>query len=183
MAKGAKWKTVEPYMVASTTPSILSDAFVRSNIALNISKWEDAADGTMDSNFVNIIGDEVAGYVDGADTTSPDGKNEVMFGALDSGTIGVTIVWGIFGGSPRGRELVEWDQVYNTYYPWSESGEAGKMDFENISTHELGHTFGLGDIYTQDCASETMYGYGDLAQTIKQTLEAGDILGITTLYK
>jgi len=182
MAKGAKWKSVEDYMVDTTNPYGLTDSFIRSNVAANIAKWEDAADGILDSNSINIIGNEVSGTVDGADTVAPDGKNEVMFGVLDPGTIGVTIVWGIFSGPTFARELVEWDQVFNTYYPWSESGEAGKMDFNNISTHELGHTFGLGDLYDSGCADQTMYGYADYGQTNKQTLEAGDILGISTLY-
>jgi hypothetical protein len=48
-----------------------------------------------------VFGDEIADAVDGADETSTDGKNEVLFGVIsDPGVIGVTITWGIFGGSP-----------------------------------------------------------------------------------
>jgi len=175
LAKDAKWKQVEDYMV-DTIGSGLGDAFVRDNLAGNISKWEDAA-------IADILGNEIAGIVDGADTVSPDNKNEVLFGSLDSGTIGVTIVWGIFGGKPANRELVEWDQVYNTLYQWSDNGEAGKMDFENIATHELGHSIGLGDLYDAGCTEETMYGYATEEEVKKHTLEAGDIAGIFELYK
>lgn len=175
LSKGAKWKVVEDYMV-DTTNSGLSDSFVRSNLAGDIDKWESASGK-------NIIGTEITNTVDGADTNAPDNKNEVYFDTLDSGTIGVTIVWGIFGGRPANRMLVEWDQVYNTYYQWSDNGEAGKMDFENIATHELGHSVGLGDLYDTNCAEETMYGYGALGETKKHSLEAGDIAGIAKLYK
>lgn len=175
ISKGAKWKDVEDYMV-DTTGSGLADAFVRTNIASNIDKWEEAA-------VLNILGNEIVGLVDGADTISPDDKNEVLFGPLDQGTIGVTIIWGIFGGRPAARKLVEWDQVYNTFYQWSENGETGKMDFENIATHELGHSFGLGDLYDANCMEETMYGYATEGETKKRDLGVGDIAGIIDLYK
>ena len=116
-------------------------------------------------------------------TISPDGVNEVYFADIDeSGVIGVTIVWGIFGGRPSGRMLVEWDQVYDDVsFDWSSAGEAGKMDFENIATHELGHTVGMGHP-DSSCIEETMYAYASLGETIKRTLNAGDIAGIQALY-
>ncbi|MFC1703100.1 matrixin family metalloprotease [Patescibacteria group bacterium] len=118
-----------------------------------------------------------------ADTTSPDGVNEVYFGNIDDpGVIGVTIVWGIFGGAPHGRELVEWDQVYDEVdYAWSASGETEKMDFENVATHELGHSMGL--THPDDsCDLETMYRYTDYGETMRRDLHDGDIAGIDSLY-
>ena len=56
------------------------------------------------------------------------------------------------------------------------------MDIENIVTHELGHTFGMGDLYDSNCANETMYGYASEAETNKRTLESGDIEGVSKLY-
>ena len=50
---------------------------------------------------------------DGADEVAPDGVNEVLFADLsDAGVIAVTITWGIFSGPPPGRELIEWDLVF-----------------------------------------------------------------------
>jgi hypothetical protein len=133
---------------------------------------------------VDIIGGEITGTVDGADLTSPDNKNEVLFGNVDfPGAIAVTIVWGIFRGLPAGRELVEWDQVYDDVdFDWGLNGEAGKMDFENIATHELGHSVGLADLYDAVCSEETMYGYAAEGETKKRTLEGGDITGVLELY-
>ena len=101
----------------------------------------------------------------------------------DPNAIAVTIIWGIFGGSPFNRQLVEWDQIYDdATYDWSISGEAGKMDFENIATHELGHAVGMSDLYNSTCANETMYGYAAYGETKKRDLNAGDISGISKLY-
>lgn len=185
MASGAKWKTIEPWIVNPTNLDGLTSAFVLTNLVSDIAKWEDAADGTVgNGNSVNILG-EGSAVVDilVADEVVPDNLNEVYFGAIsDPGTIAVTIVWGTFGGPPQQRKLVEWDMVFNTSYAWSASGEADKMDFENIATHELGHAMGLADLYTSACVNETMYGYADYGDTNKSTLNAGDIVGINKLY-
>lgn len=184
LASGAKWKTVENYLVNPSNLAGLSEPFVRDNIALDISKWEDGADGTVNGILgADILGNEVAGVVDGADTASPDNKNEVLFGNVGSpGAIAVTIVWGIFRGPPSQRELVEWDQVYDDVdFDWSSTGEAGKMDFENIATHEIGHSAGMGHP-PDECTDETMYRFADFGETKKKDLNAGDIAGVDQLY-
>lgn len=86
---------------------------------------------------------------------------------------------------------MEWDQIYDDAdFDWSEDCTAEdctilgneKMDFENIATHELGHSVGLDDLYEDKCSEQTMYGYADDGETKKRNLEAGDITGIQKLY-
>jgi len=179
MAKRAKWKVIEDYIVETTNTRGLSDEFVRVNFALDIDKWEIAAG-------MDILGDELTGTVDGADLVKPDDKNEVYFADVaDAGAIAVTIVWGIFGGPPPFRELVEWDQVYDDVdFDWSEdaTGSDTEMDFENIATHELGHSVGLDDLYKAECSEQTMYGWADYGDINKRDLEDGDITGVYNLY-
>ena len=186
LANGAKWKTVEPWVVNPVNLRGLADSFVFDNIDADISKWEDAADGVVGSGAgINILGSgSTTSSTLVADTASPDGVNEVYFADVSSnGAIAVTIVWGIFRGPASGRQLVEWDQVYDDVdFDWSASGEAGKMDFENIATHELGHSVGMDDLYNSACADQTMYGYADFGETKKQDLAQGDITGIDKLY-
>jgi len=185
LAKGAKWKTVEPWLMNPANASGLDGTTLFNDTAADISKWEDAADGAMGGGSIDILGSgtETTDSLS-ADLNAPDGTNEVYFADVsDPGAIAVTIVWGIFGGPPQGRELTEWDQVYDDVgYNWSLSGEAGKMDFENIATHELGHSVGLADLYSSACSEQTMYGYATYGETKKQTLESGDIAGISKLY-
>ena len=186
LANGAKWKTLEPWIVNTTNGEGLSSSFVFDNLTADISKWEDAADGTVGSGAgINILGSgSITSAALVADTSSPDNQNEVYFGNVsNSGAIAVTIVWGIFGGPPSGRKLIEWDMIFDEVdFNWSATGEAGKMDFENIATHELGHSVGMADLYTLSCSEETMYGFAAFGETKKQTLEAGDITGVSTLY-
>ena len=178
LAKGAKWKTAEPYLVDPINIDSLNETFIIDNLAADIAKWESAA-GT------NIVGDKITGNVDRENIGELNGKNEVIFADIESsGAIGITIIWGIFTGPPPFRELVEWDQVYDDVdFDWSATGESDKMDFENIATHELGHSMGMGDLYESTCSEITMYGYASNGETKKRSLEAGDIVGIMELYK
>lgn len=121
-----------------------------------------------------------------ADWDSPDGVNEVVFGDLDTpNAIAVTIVWGIFGGPPAQREILEFDMIFDDEdFNWSAStdGVEGKMDLQNIATHELGHAVGLGDLYDNGCTDVTMYGYSVEGEIKKRSLEADDIAGLQKLY-
>jgi len=178
LAKDAKWKgTPEPWVVNAANSRGLVDTFVFANLAGDIIKWEDAAS-------TQILGDgALVSTLLAADTASPDGVNETYFADISSpGAIAVTIVWGIFGGPPFARELVEWDMIIDDVdYDWSSTGEAGKMDFENIVTHELGHAVGMGHP-DNSCTEETMYAFADFGEIKKRTLEAGDIAGVAKLY-
>lgn len=117
-----------------------------------------------------------------ATVTIPAHAVKVAPGIFYLGTA-MAVVWGIFSGPPSFRELVEWDQIYDDVdFDWSSDGEANKMDFENIATHELGHSVGLADLYEGACSEETMYGYASYGEIKKRSLEAGDIIGVKKLY-
>lgn len=187
LSKGAKWRTVEPWVINATNTDSLDENSIFSIFDGSVLKWEDAADGTVgNGTSKNIMGQGslTAGPLS-ADTSSTDGQNEMYFGDIgEPGTIGVTIVWGIFGGPIGNRQLVEWDQIYNEIdYDWSLTGEVSKMDFGNIAIHEIGHGVGLNDQYEPSCSEQTMFGYGTEGETKKQTLESADIAGVKELYK
>lgn len=183
-SKGSVWKTVEPYVLDSTNSDVLTDAAIADWTAMSLSAWEMAAG-------VDIFGPRVTGTVDGADTSEPDNKNEVMFGSFaDPNTIAATIVWGFFSGPMFMRELVEWDAVFNDPgFAWGYAGATEEnilgntsvMDYLNISIHEFGHAAGLG--HPGDaCTEETMFRFATEGETKKRTLHAGDVAGIQDGY-
>ncbi|MEM1543378.1 MAG: hypothetical protein QW795_01685 [Candidatus Bathyarchaeia archaeon] len=105
-----------------------------------------------------------------------DGYNVVSWGPYRVGVIAVTYIWYV------GDTIIETDTRLNTYYRWSLTGEKGKMDVQNIMTHEFGHWCGLDDLYNDEDYWLTMYGYADYGETYKRTLGLGDIIGLQTVY-
>ena len=177
LAKGAKWKAVEPYLFNAGNTAGLSSTSTMAILADSLTKWDNAAG-------VEVFGSQVDGPVDvGNIGVVSNGANEVAFGSIDSaGDIAVTYVWGIFGGPVQGRELREWDMVYDQEdFTWGLNGELTAMDFENIATHEIGHAAGMGHP-GDTCVDETMYRFANEGETKKRSLNAGDIAGIQALY-
>ena len=181
---GVKWTGAEPWVVNTSNSRGLGSDFVFNNIGLNIAKWEDASNGVIGDNISTDIMGSGSSTSDTltADSSSPDGKNEIYFANIAStGVIAVTTTWyNTFSG-----QIVEWDQVYDDVdFDWSDSsvnGVTGKMDFENISTHEIGHAVGMGHP-SDSCSNETMYRYASYGEIIKRDLNTGDIAGINKLY-
>jgi hypothetical protein len=173
IANGAKWKTVESYAINSTNNEGMTPEFISSAMGAGVSAWETAAG-------INIFGN--AGVSDKSIMTF-DGENITFFAPYsDPGVIAVTTIWGYFS-NPKTRQIVEWDMQFNSAFEWGNAtADSSKMDLQNIATHELGHSAGMGDLYTTSCTSETMYGYSTEGDLIKRTLNTGDIAGIKALY-
>lgn len=176
----AGWKVAEDYILNSNNLSNLSDADVAQAISTATVLWNNEVASP-------IFGTRVSGSIDGADTQSPDGKNEVYFaGISEPGTIAVTTTWGVFSGPKRFREIVEWDQVYDdTDFAWGDADtNTGVMDLLNIAAHEVGHAAGMGHPDNTDgtCGDETMHAFAITGETKKRDLNEGDKAGIKKLY-
>ncbi len=69
------------------------------------------------------------------------------------------------------------DVVFNSNQRWAINDTTGiesSLDIENVGTHEIGHFWGLADLY-ESCQLElTMYGYITFGERKKITLEPGD---------
>lgn len=96
-----------------------------------------------------------------------------------SNVIAVNNIW----FSTIDGHLLDSDIAYNgENFVWSSIGELGKMDVQNIATHEIGHSLSLGDLYGAEDTEKTMYGYASYGEIKKRTLHIDDIAGITHLY-
>ena len=186
LSQGAKWKTTEPYILNTTNSDGMTEAFVGSVTAVSLNAWDSQV-------LFEIFGNRnVSGVVDGADTSAPDNKNEIFFGSVaEPGVIAVTIVWGIFGGPPQQRRLVEFDAVFDDVdYFWGNAGPTSEtslgktsiMDYQDIAVHEFGHAAGMNHP-SDSCTEETEYRFAQEGETKKRTLNPGDIEGVKKLYK
>jgi hypothetical protein len=140
------------------------------------------------------VWDALAGgvsFVEGATTTIKAAKNDgikiVAWGRAPSGAIAVTWTWYY----PDTGQVVDQDIIMSASLPWSYTpvsnpdavcGDPYSYDVQNILTHEVGHVFGLDDLYNRADQDLTMYGYGDKGELKKDTLGQGDKSGMTALY-
>ena len=179
LGRGVSWKgTPVDYMIDPKNPDGLEENFITSAISASAEEWDNYTDIELFNDYQLIDN----GSWDGWQGSTTDGRSELLFGVYpDESVIAVTVIWGYFSGPPGLREILEFDVLFNTYYPWG-NGELDKMDLQNIATHELGHGIGLDDVYDTACAEVTMYGYSDYGEIKKRTLEAPDIEGLLKLY-
>src|SRR3989338_2380491 len=186
LSQGARWKNTEPYVLNTTNSDGMTDAFVDTVTAASLEAWDSQVSFEIFGNR------NTSAVVDGADTSSPDKKNEIFFGDIfDPGVIAVTTVWGIFSGPPQTRKLVEFDAVFDdTDFWWGDAGPTSEtslgnisvMDYNNIAVHEFGHAAGMSHP-SDSCTEETEYRFSQEGETKKRTLNAGDIEGVKKLYK
>jgi len=172
---GVKWKSLPVnYVINPTNPDDLTEDFVTSAISASAETWNNATTSELFNN--KYVVDYNVNY------GQQDFVNVVSFGDYqEKGVIGITTIWYI----PRGKKIVEFDILLDTDYSWGDATNPETptvMDLQNIATHELGHSVGLNDIYSQSCSEVTMYGYSDYGETNKRTLENPDIAGIQQLY-
>ena len=160
------WFSTSNYYINPSNPYGFSSSTVVNTLTASANTWD------VQTSF------QVFYYVGTTTRTAGvrDGHNVVSWGSYQAGVIAVTYLW------TRGKRVLETDTRMNTYYSWSVSGEAGKMDVQNIMTHEFGHWTGLADLYNDADYWLTMYGYGNFGETYKRTLGLGDILGLQKVY-
>lgn len=138
-------------------------------IEISFKTWDDET--STELFFEGAPGEVTAGFLD--DT------NALSYGDYStSGVIAVTYIWYWRDSG----EIVEVDTLFDTDYEWSLSGEPDKMDLQNIATHEFGHWLVLDDLYNRPAREQTMYGYSTEGETIKRTLDSGDIAGLEAIY-
>jgi hypothetical protein len=122
---------------------------------------------------------------------SYDGQNTVSWaGIVPTSIIAMTSIWYWDDGNPATLDAIaEFDIVFNALLKWGiDPDDEGPLklkkayDVHNIATHEVGHVVGLADLYEDQYRELTMYGYGSKSETIKISLEQGDIVGTRYLY-
>jgi len=109
-----------------------------------------------------------------------DGKNSYSEGDYPTdGVIAVTRTWyNIYT-----NEIIEYDIMFDTDFTWGDATTmSGVMDLQNIATHEIGHAFGLLDLYQKPCSDVTMFGYSSYGDVSKRDLAPQDITGLQLIY-
>jgi len=174
---GVKWLVQEDFAINSgSIPTYLNKAGTVDDILVSTQTWDEKTTCSLTTQ-ANLFG--ASGTNNTAAYGTYDNINIIDFGPLDyANAIAVTSIW--YNRSTK--SILEYDMRFNTAFEWSTSGAPGKMDVQNIATHELGHAVGLSDIYNSTFSALTMYGYADYGETNKQDLEPPDIAGLQKMY-
>ena len=172
---GVKWSSLPVnYVINPTNPQGLTESFVTSAIATSAETWDVSTSKELFNNFYLVNYSAKYGV--------QNFQNAIAFDDYpNNDVIAVTSVW----FTRVGKQIVEFDQLYNTRFVWGDSTSVINqtvMDLQNIGTHELGHSVGLSDIYSTACSAVTMHGYSGYGETQKRTLEQPDITGLQKMY-
>jgi len=171
---GIKWKSLPiSYVVNPEVEAIVPGAVLAGN-----ETWDTVTSKELLNNNYSL--DATANW----DGDYPDGRNEYSMGNYpQSGVIAVTVVWSGVPIGSKGRQIIEFDVMFDTDFTWGDATlNSAVMDLQNIAVHESGHGVGLGDIYSSSCSEVTMYGYSNYGETEKRTLEQPDIVGLQKMY-
>jgi len=100
----------------------------------------------------------------------------------DPSAYAVTTVW----HNTRTGEIYDVDMEYNEQRgPFTRCGDVpcsdGRVDLQDVMTHEAGHWFGMG--HTPDDAAATMYFAAPAGEIEKRTLQPDDIGGFCDAYE
>jgi len=172
MYGGIKWANTMTYEV-NFEGSILNQEVVKSTLQTSLETWDSKTSFSLFGPPITLEEELTPG--------SLDYRNIVVWRNLAEIYGANVIAVNSFWFNPATKEILDSDVTFSTNFEWSLSGESGKMDLQNIATHEFGHN-GLKDLYTVKTTELTMYGYSDYGETKKQDLGTGDISGIQALY-
>ena len=112
----------------------------------------------------------------GASCTGGDGYSVVNFGYLPSGVLGMACAYGTSGGVAReGDVRMNLRARWETLPGWCSS----ETLIQAAMTHEFGHVFGLGHVYS---SPQTMNPYVPNCSLSPTTLGMGDLTGFERKY-
>ena len=187
---------VQLYLNPANAPSGMTDASTRDAIAAGANTWDDnvAANIFVDGSTVIVDSSKV---VDDPLSSTPkrDGYNVNGWWGLGSNYLGLCRWW-TNGAVENGYySIIEADVWYSRdkswTTDWNTAVSTGKIDLQSVAVHELGHSIGMGDIYSStyggsldpsDPRTKDFDQVMNLYNGPQRLLGNGDLAGAQTLY-
>jgi hypothetical protein len=181
---GRKWTQKDPQIKMSLTNNAnlantgMSPTSALAAVSAAANTWDDATNQNLFSDSGASLTTAVANHYDHI--------NAMSFTPYKAGcsALAATGVWYKTQGATAGQlyPIVESDMTFNTNYKWTATGESGKLDFQSVALHEMGHTIGLGDLYNRAQFSKDTRQVMHYYTGAKRTLGNGDAAGVWKLY-
>jgi hypothetical protein len=178
-----KYRKGVPYLInpSAATKYGLTQSSVVAEIRSALESWDAAVEVELYSDNPTV---DVRAR---ASLGRPDYKNVITWARISNkDVVAMASIW----YDTNTKEILDADIVLNSYYMWGidldDEGTSyvltNAFDIQNIVTHEAGHWSGLDDIYDSTYWAMTMYGYSAYGETIKISLEPGDVAGVRSVY-
>jgi hypothetical protein len=194
-----RWNQKDPkiqlYLNPSNAPSGMTDASTRDAIEAAANTWDDAVAQNLfiDTNTVIVdYSKEMDNPYAAAGEEVSDGYNVHGWWALEGNTLGLSRYWynpySLVDGYESIIESDVWyDQDRSWTTDWNTAVDSGNsiIDLQSVAVHELGHSIGMGDLYTLPASDPRSSDYAqvmNLYDAPQRTLGNGDRTGAQTLY-
>lgn len=160
---GYRLNTKDPkmqlYLNPTNTPSGLTAASSQSAISAAANSWDDAVAQNIFADGTTVIIDS-SKVVDNPFTSNPksDGYNVNGWKNFGNSYLALNRWWSNNRLVDGYASIIESDIWYNCDYQWTTdlatAESTGKLDLQTVALHELGHSIGMGDIYSSDYGGE-----------------------------
>jgi hypothetical protein len=109
-----------------------------------------------------------------------DGVNLCTFG-ITGGSVATTYSW--YNWSDKSA-TIEVDLVFADSWLWGYDacGSTTEFDLQNVATHEFGHWYCIGDLYSSKASAYTMYGWVNYGWCQQRTLDQCDKDAAIAIY-
>jgi hypothetical protein len=189
---GYRWNQNNPQIQLYLNPTdmprspTMTDDLARDAIAAAANTWDNAVAQNLfiDTNTVIVDYNKA---VNNPSATTMDGYNvNGWWDFSGTNTLGLSSWWynpdSVVGGY---KSILESDIWYAKDKSWSTTGTGSAIDFQTVATHELGHSIGMGDLYTLPNGDPRKSDYAQIMNSYdapQWTLGNGDRTGAQKLY-